>query len=117
MNAADLTEAARRALQDELSHRGIADLAAYRKELETNRQADDEYRQRRLQRVEKQHRFRVRFLLSLMAALFLCGAWRLLVDGDRTNGIGIMVACAIALPIVLAQAYVRRALWKFVLRK
>lgn len=117
VTAADLTDEAQRALQDEREGRGIADTAAYKTELDARTSAHEQYLRQRRERVERGHRRWLRISLGVLAVMFAVGAWRLTVAHDRTNGIGIMLACAIAAPIVLAHAYLRRALLRFALRK
>jgi hypothetical protein len=116
VTAADLTEDAQRALQDELEQRGIAATAAYQAEIDARTSAREEYLRQRRDRVERGHRRWLRISLGTLAVMFGVGAWRLTIAHDRTNGVGIMLACAIVAPIVLAHAYLRRALLRSALR-
>jgi hypothetical protein len=113
----ELVEDARRALQDELLRRGIKDTSAYRAELDTGAAAHAAYMLERRSRVDKAHRLRVRLAFAVLGTMFLLGAWRAFVGGDKTDGIGMMIACAIALPIAVVYSFVRRALLRFALRR
>jgi hypothetical protein len=117
VTAPDLVEDAQRALRDELRRRGIEDTSAYRAELETHAAAHVAYLEERRRSVKRAHRFRVRLAFAVLGVMFLVGAWRAFVGGDRTNGIGMMIACAIALPIAIVCSYVRMAFLRFALRK
>jgi hypothetical protein len=117
VTAPELVEDAQRALRDELLRRGIKDTSAYRAELDTRAAADGAYLEERRRRVDKAHWFRVRLASGVLGVVFLLGAWRAFVGGDGTNGIGMMIACSIALPTAVALSYVRRMFLRFALRK
>jgi hypothetical protein len=117
VTAAELVEDAQRALWDELLRRGIKDTSAYRAEVDAHAAAHAVYMGERRSGVDKAHRFRVRLAFGVLGLMFLVGAWRAFVGGDRTNGIGMMIACAIALPIAVVFSYARRAFLLFALRK
>jgi hypothetical protein len=117
VTATELMEDAQRALKDELAARGITDTATYKRELESRAGAHEEYLQQRRDKVEKWHRVRLRLSLILLAVACCIGIWRLIIDGDKTNGIGIILACVIVFPIILLHTYLRRAFWRFLLRK
>ena len=117
VTAPELVEDAQRALRDELQRRGIEDTSAYRAELDTRAAAHAAYLEASRSRVRKAHWFRVRVASAVLGVMFIIGAWRAFVGGDETDGMGMMIACAIALPIAIACSYARMAFLRFALRK
>jgi len=111
-----LTEQARELLDQELRRRGIEDVGEYKEHLQRVDRDRMEKRQQALERREKSIRLYSRIGYSLTALGILAGLFVRYAQRDERNGIGIIIASVILLPLVWISAQVRRLIWRFLLR-
>jgi hypothetical protein len=111
-----LTDEARELLGQELRRRGIEDVNEYKEHLQRVDRERLEKKQEALQRKEKSIRLYSRIGYSVSLAGILAGLFDLYIQKDERNGIGIIIASAVLLPMVWVIALVRRLVWRFLLR-
>jgi hypothetical protein len=114
--AGGLTDEARELLGQELRRRSIEDVSEYKAHLQRVDRERLEKKQEALQRKEKSIRLYSRIGYSVSIAGILAGLFVRYVQRDERNGVGIVVASAILLPLVWAIALARKLLWRFLLR-
>jgi hypothetical protein len=111
-----LTDEARELLEQELRRRGIQDVSEYKEHLRRVDQERLEKKQETLQRKEKSIRLYRRIGYSIALLGILTGLFVRYVQKDETNGVGIIIASAVLFPIVWGIAWMRRLVWRFLLR-
>jgi len=111
-----LTEEASELLWQELRRRGIEDVAEYKEYLQRVDQQQLEKKQRALQRRETSIRLYSRIGYGIALAGMLTGLFVLYIQRDERNGVGMIIASAILLPLVWVIAFVRRLIWRLLLR-
>ena len=111
-----LTEEASELLWQELRRRGIEDVAEYKEYLQRVDQQQLDKKQQALQRRETSIRLYSRIGYGIALAGMLTGLFVLYIQRDERNGVGIIIASAILLPLVWVTAFVRRLIWRLLLR-
>jgi len=111
-----LTEEASELLWQELRRRGIEDVAEYKEYLQRVDQQQLEKKQQALQRRETSIRLYSRIGYGVALAGMLTGLFVLYIQRDERNGVGMIIASAILLPLVWVIAFVRRLIWRLLLR-
>ena len=111
-----LTEEASELLWQELRRRGIEDVAEYKEYLQRVDQQHLEKKQQALQRRETSIRLYSRIGYGIALAGMLTGLFVLYIQRDERNGVGMIIASAILLPLVWVIAFVRRLIWRLLLR-
>jgi len=111
-----LTEEASELLWQELRRRGIEDVAEYKEYLQRVDQQQLEKKQQALQRRETSIRLYSRIGYGIALAGMLTGLFVLYVQRDERKGVGMIIASAILLPLVWVIAFVRRLIWRLLLR-
>ena len=111
-----LTEEASELLWQELRRRGIEDVAEYKEYLQRVDQQQLEKKQQALQRRETSIRLYSRIGYGIALAGMLTGLFVLYIQRDERNGVGMIIASAIVLPLVWVSAFVRRLIWRLLLR-
>ena len=111
-----LTEQASELLWQELRRRGIEDVAEYKEYLQRVDQQQLEKKQQALQRRETSIRLYSRIGYGIALAGMLTGLFVLYIQRDERNGVGMIIASAILLPLVWVIAFVRRLIWRLLLR-
>jgi hypothetical protein len=111
-----LTEEASELLWQELRRRGIEDVAEYKEYLQLVDQQQLEKKQQALQRRETSIRLYSRIGYGIALAGMLTGLFVLYIQRDERNGVGMIIASAILLPLVWVIAFVRRLIWRLLLR-
>ena len=111
-----LTEEASELLWQELRRRGIEDVAEYKEYLQRVDQQQLEKKQQALQRRETSIRLYSRIGYGIALAGMLTGLFVLYIQRDERNGVGMIIASAILLPLVWVIAVVRRLIWRLLLR-
>lgn len=111
-----LTEEASELLWQELRRRGIEDVAEYKEYLQRVDQQQLEKKQQALQRRETSIRLYSRIGYGIALAGMLTGLFVLYIQRDERNGVGMIIASAISLPLVWVIAFVRRLIWRLLLR-
>ena len=111
-----LTEEASELLWQELRRRGIEDVAEYKEYLQRVDQQQLEKKQQALQRRETSIRLYSRIGYGIALAGMLTGLFVLYIQRDERDGVGIIIVSAILLPWVWVSAFVRRLIWRFLLR-
>lgn len=111
-----LTEEASELLWQELRRRGIEDVAEYKEYLQRVDQQQLEKKQQALQRRETSIRLYSRIGYGTALAGMLTGLFVLYIQRDERNGVGMIIASAILLPLVWVIAFVRRLIWRLLLR-
>jgi hypothetical protein len=111
-----LTEEACELLWQELRRRGIEDVAEYKEYLQRVDQQQLEKKQQALQRRETSIRLYSRIGYGIALAGMLTGLFVLYIQRDERNGVGMIIASAISLPLVWVIAFVRRLIWRLLLR-
>jgi hypothetical protein len=111
-----LTEEASELLWQELRRRGIEDVAEYKEYLQRVDQQQLEKKQQALQRRETSIWFYSRIGYGIALAGMLTGLFVLYIQRDERNGVGMIIASAILLPLVWVIAFVRRLIWRLLLR-
>jgi hypothetical protein len=111
-----LTEEASELLWQELRRRGIEDVAEYKEYLQRVDQQQLEKKQQALQRRETSIRLYSRIGYGIALAGMLTGLFVLYIQRDERNGVGIIIVSAILLPWVWVSAFVRRLIWRLLLR-
>jgi len=111
-----LTEEASELLWQELRRRGIEDVAEYKEYLQRVDQQQLEKKQQALQRRETSIRLHSRIGYGIALAGMLIGLFVLYIQRDERNGVGMIIASAILLPLVWVIAFVRRLIWRLLLR-
>ena len=111
-----LTEEASELLWQELRRRGIEDVAEYKEYLQRVDQQQLEKKQQALQRRETSIRLHSRIGYGIALAGMLTGLFVLYIQRDERNGVGMIIASAILLPLVWVIAFVRRLIWRLLLR-
>jgi hypothetical protein len=111
-----LTEEASELLWQELRRRGIEDVAEYKEYLRRVDQQQLEKKQQALQRRETSIRLYSRIGYGIALAGMLTGLFVLYIQRDERNGVGMIIASAILLPLVWVIAFVRRLIWRLLLR-
>ena len=111
-----LTEEAASLLWQELRRRGIKDVAEYEEYLRRVDQEQLEKKQEALQRREASIRGYSRIGYGISLAGMLTGLFVLYIQRDERNGVGTIIASAILLPLVWVIAYIRRVIWRLLLR-
>jgi hypothetical protein len=111
-----LTEEASELLWQELRRRGIEDVAEYKEYLQRVDQQQLEKKQQALQRGETSIRLYSRIGYGIALAGVLTGLFVLYIQRDERNGVGMIIASAILLPLVWVIAFVRRLIWRLLLR-
>jgi hypothetical protein len=111
-----LTEEASELLWQELRRRGIEDVAEYKEYLQRVDQQQLEKKQQALQRRETSIRLYSRTGYGIALAGMLTGLFVLYIQRDERNGVGMIIASAILLPLVWVIAFVRRLIWRLLLR-
>ena len=111
-----LTEEASELLWQELRRRGIEDVAEYKEYLQRVDQQQLEKKQQALQRRETSIRLYSRIGYGIALAGMLTGLFVLYIQRDERNGVGMIIASAILLPLVWVIAFVRRLIWRLLLR-
>jgi hypothetical protein len=111
-----LTEEASELLWQELRRRGIEDVAEYKEYLQRVDQQQLEKKQQALQRRETSIRLYSRIGYGIALAGMLTGLFVLYIQRDERNGVGMIIASAISLPLVWVIAVVRRLIWRLLLR-
>jgi hypothetical protein len=112
-----LTEEASELLWQELRRRGIEDVAVYKEYLQRVDQQQLEKKQQALQRRETSIRLYSRIGYGIALAGMLTGLFVLYIQRDERNGVGMIIASAILLPLVWVIAFVRRLIWRLLLRQ
>ena len=111
-----LTEEASELLWQELRRRGIEDVAEYKEYLQRVDQQQLEKKQQALQRRETSIRLYSRIGYGIALAGMLTGLFVLYIQRDERNGVGMIIASAILLPLVWVIAFVRPLIWRLLLR-
>ena len=111
-----LTEEASELLWQELRRRGIEDVAEYKEYLQRVDQQQLEKKRQALQRRETSIRLYSRIGYGIALAGMLTGLFVLYIQRDERNGVGVIIASAISLPLVWVIAFVRRLIWRLLLR-
>ena len=111
-----LTEEASELLWQELRRRGIEDVAEYKEYLQRVDQQQLEKKQQALQRRETSIRLYSRIGYGIALAGMLTGLFVLYIQRDERGGVGMIIASAILLPLVWVIAFVRRLIWRLLLR-
>ena len=111
-----LTEEASELLWQELRRRGIEDVAEYKEYLQRVDQQQLEKKQQALQRRETSIRLYSRIGYGIALAGMLTGLFVLYIQRDERSGVGMIIASAILLPLVWVIAFVRRLIWRLLLR-
>jgi hypothetical protein len=111
-----LTDDARALLDQELRRRGIADVGEYKQYLERVDQERLREKHQALQRKEKSIRLYSRMGYGISIFGILAGLFALYIQKDEKNGVGMIIASAILLPLFWIIAWVRRLVWRFLLR-
>jgi hypothetical protein len=111
-----LTEEASELLWQELRRRGIEDVAEYKEYLQRVDQQQLEKKRQALQRRETSIRLYSRIGYGIALAGMLTGLFVLYIQRDERNGVGMIIASAILLPLVWVIAFVRRLIWRLLLR-
>ena len=111
-----LTEEASELLWQELRRRGIEDVAEYKEYLQRVDQQQLEKKQQALQRRETSIRLHSRIGYGIALAGMLIGLFVLYIQRDERNGVGMIIASAMLLPLVWVIAFVRRLIWRLLLR-
>ncbi len=111
-----LTDQARELLDQELRRRGILDVSGFKEHLDRYDQHVRDKKQQALQRREK--RIRLQLQLGYIVAFFvlIMGLYVRFVQQNQKAGVGILVAAVVLFPIVWANAFAQRLLWRFLLR-
>jgi hypothetical protein len=103
-----LTDDARELLDQELRRRGIADVGEYKQYLQGVDQKRLTEKHQALQRKEKSIRLYSRMGYGISIFGILAGLFALYIQKDEKNGVGMIIASAILLPLVWIVAWVRR---------
>jgi hypothetical protein len=103
-------------LRLELHRRRIEDVSEYREPLRRTEQDHFRKKQKVLESREKSIRLYGYIGYSVSFLGVLAGLFALYVQRDEKNGIGIIVASVILLPLVWIISQVRRLVWRFLLR-
>ena len=111
-----LTDDARELLDQELRRRGINDVTEYKEYLQCMDQERLRKKQQALQRREKSIRLYSRMGYGISLFGIFAGLFALYIQKDERNGVGMIIASAISLPLVWIIAWVRRLVWRFLLR-
>lgn len=111
-----LTDDARELLDQELRRRGIADVGEYKQYLQRVDQERLTEKHQALQRKEKSIRLYSRMGYAISIFGTLAGLFALYIQKDEKNGVGMIIASATLLPLVWIIAWVRRLVWRFLLR-
>jgi len=111
-----LTEEASELLWQELRRRGIEDVTEYKEYLQRVDQQQLEKKQQALQRRETSIRLYSRIGYGIALAGMLTGLFVLYIQRDERGGVGMIIASAILLPLVWVIAFVRRLIWRLLLR-
>jgi hypothetical protein len=111
-----LSDEARELLSLELHRRGIEDVGEYREHLRRTEQEQLRKKQKVLESSEKSIRLYGHIGYGVSFLGVLAGLFALYVQRDEKNGIGIIVASVILLPLVWIISQVRRLVWRFLLR-
>jgi hypothetical protein len=112
-----LGDDARDLLDQELRRRGISDLGEYRQFLQRMEQERLTEKYQVLQRKEKTIRLYRRAGYGISIFAILAGLFALYIQKDEKNGIGMIIAGAILVPLVWIIAEIRRLVWRFLLRR
>jgi hypothetical protein len=102
-------------LDQELRRRGIADVGEYQQYLQRVDQERLTEKHQALQRKEKSIRLYSCMGYGISIFGILAGLFALYIQKDEKNGVGMIIASAILLPLVWIIAWVRRLLWRFLL--
>ena len=111
-----LTEEAASLLWQELRRRGIKDVAEYEEYLRRADQEHLEKKQAALRRREASIRRYRRIGYGISLAGMLAGLFVLYIQRDEHNGVGMIIASAVLLPLVWVIAFIRRVIWRLLLR-
>ncbi len=111
-----LSDEAGELLSLELHRRGIEDVREYREHLRRSEQEQLRKKQKVLESREKSIRLYGHIGYGVSFLGVLAGLFALYVQRDEKNGIGIIVASVILLPLVWIISQVRRLVWRFLLR-
>jgi hypothetical protein len=111
-----LTAEASELLQRELRRRGISDLGEYKEHLQRVDDTQAEKKRHALQRKEARIGLYLRVGYGVSFLGILAGLFALYVQHDERNGVGMIVASVILLPIVWVLSLARRLLWRLLLR-
>ena len=111
-----LTDDARELLDQELRRRGISDVGEYKQYLQRVDQERLTEKHQALQRKENSIRLYSRIGYGISIFGILAGLFALYIQKDEKNGVGMIIASAISLPLVWIIAWVRRLVWRFLLR-
>ena|SRR5215467_11638945 len=103
-----LTEEAKVLLDRELARRGIRDVQAYKETLAREEMLREQELKRKLEWREKVDRLTPRVAVAIFLLLFLGGAYRLFIEGNNRDGVGIMMASVLGLLLFLVYHYFRR---------
>jgi hypothetical protein len=111
-----LTDDARELLDQELRRRGVADVGEYKRYLQRVDQKRLTEKHQALQHKERSIRLYSRMGYGISIFGILAGLFALYIQKDEKNGVGMIIASAILLPLVWIIAWVRRLVWRFLLR-
>ncbi len=111
-----LGEDAGQLLELELRRRGIEDVGEYKEYRLRTEQEQVRKKQQALQRKDQSIRLYRRIGYGVSSFGILAGLFALYILKDEKNGIGMIIASAILLPLVWIIAIVRRLVWRFLLR-
>jgi hypothetical protein len=111
-----LSDEAGELLRLELHRRRIEDVSEYREHLRRTEQDHFRKKQKVLESREKSIRLYGHIGYSVSFLGVLAGLFALYVQRDEKNGIGVIVASVILLPLVWIISQVRRLVWRFLLR-
>lgn len=111
-----LTEQARELLDQELRRRGIQDVSGYQEHLERFDQAVREKKQRALQRREARIRWDFRLGCAAALLIFFTGLYFRFLRHDQKTAVGVFVAAVALLVFVWIMAFVRRLIWRLLLK-
>lgn len=111
-----LSDDARELLDQELRRRGIVDVGEYKQYLQGVDQKRLTEKHQALQRKEKSIRLYGRIGYGISIFGILAGLFALYVQKDEKNGVGMIIASAILLPLLWIIAWARRLVWRLLLR-
>ena len=111
-----LTDDARELLDRELRRRGIADVEEYKEYLQRVDQERLSEKHQALQRKEKSIRLHSRMGYGISILGIFAGLFALYLQKDEKNGVGTIIASTILLPLAWIIAWVRRLVWRLLLR-
>lgn len=91
-------------------------MVEYKRQLDDEEAARRDLLKRKLEKKEKANRLYARVGYAICLLIFVVGAMRWYFEGNERNGVGMMLAAVLVLPVVWGRFYVRRLSWRLTLR-